>query len=146
MNILTIVMAIFIFLELSNVIILYFKPDSRRGNGIAAFNAWEKSKEDEEVHSLIRYLVNWVAGTKLIFIGLLIIIIYTGSWTTQLLAVVVLIISIPTYFWRLHPIIKQMDSKNQISPKGYSKTLGAMIGIFVFVFIVALLIALFFVK
>lgn len=142
MNILTIAMTVFICLELMNVAILYFRPGSQKGNGIGVFNAWEKSKENEEVHQLMRYLVYWVAGTKLIFIALLIVIIVTGSWTTQLFAVGALILSILSFFWKLFPIIKQLDNKNQISPKGYSTTLGIMIGVFVLAFLVVFIIAL----
>ena len=50
MNILTIAMGIFVCLELMNVAMLYFTPGARRGNGIGVFNAWEKSKENDEVH------------------------------------------------------------------------------------------------
>lgn len=138
MEILSIVISIFILLELSNVIILYFKPDSKLGNGVAVFNAWEKSKSDPEMHSFIEYLVYWVAGTKLIFIVLLIVILLTGSDTTKLLSVVALILSIASFYWKLYPIIKQLDNKNEITPKGYSKTLGIMIGTFIAVFCVVL--------
>ena len=138
MEILSIVISIFILLELSNVIILYFKPDSKLGNGVAVFNAWEKSKSDPEMHSFIEYLVYWVAGTKLIFIVLLIVILLTGSDTTKLLSVVALILSIASFYWKLYPIIKQLDDKNEITPKGYSKTLGIMIGTFIAVFCVVL--------
>lgn len=142
MNVLTIGISIFIVLELMNVTMLYFKPGSKLGNGIGVFNAWEKSKENEEIHELVKYLVYWVAGTKLIFIALLIVIIITGSWVTQLLSVIVLILSILTFFWRLYPIMRQRDKKNQISPKGYSKTLGIMITSFILMFLIVLLIAL----
>lgn len=138
MEILSIAISIFILLELSNVIILYFKPDSKLGNGVAVFNAWEKSKSDPEMHSFIEYLVYWVAGTKLIFIVLLIVILITGSDTTKLLSVVALILSIASFYWKLYPIIKQLDEKNEITPKGYSKTLGIMIGTFIAVFCVVL--------
>lgn len=138
MEILSIAISVFILLELSNVIILYFKPDSKLGNGVAVFNAWEKSKSDPEMHSFIEYLVYWVAGTKLIFIVLLIVILLTGSDTTKLLSVVALILSIASFYWKLYPIIKQLDDKNEITPKGYSKTLGIMIGTFIAVFCVVL--------
>ena len=142
MNVLTIGIIIFIILELMNVGMLYFKPGSKLGNGIGVFNAWEKSKENEEIHELVKYLVYWVAGTKLIFITLLIVIIITGTWITQLLSVIVLILSILTFFWRLYPIMRKMDKKDQINPKGYSKTLGIMIAAFILMFLIVLLIAL----
>ncbi|MGL5313913.1 MAG: hypothetical protein ACRC92_11765 [Peptostreptococcaceae bacterium] len=142
MSILSIAIIVFILLELSNVIILYFKPDSKLGNGVAVFNAWEKSKEDDNLHEFIKYLVYWVAGTKLIFIILLIVILITGSETTKLLSGVALILSIGSFYWKLYPIIKGLDKKGEISPVGYSKTLGIMIGTFIAVFCVAVILEL----
>ena len=84
----------------------------------------------------------WVAGVKLIFIFLLLVILVTGTETTKIFAVVAMILSIATYFWKLHPIIKQLDHQNKISPKGYSKTLGLMITGFLIMFSLALLIHL----
>lgn len=139
MSILSIVIVLFILLELSNVIILYFRPDSKLGNGVAVFNAWEKSKEDANLHEFVKYLVYWVAGTKLIFIVLLIVILITGSETTKLLSIVALILSIASYYWKLHPIIKGLDEREEINPSGYSKTLGIMIGSFIAVFCLAIL-------
>lgn len=144
MEILTIVIIIFIILESANVFILYFKPDSKLGNGVAVFDAWEESKKYPEIHEFIKYLVYWVAGTKLIFIGLLFVIIVIGNSTAQLYSVAVLIISIITFFWRLYPMIRHMDKDNQISPKGYSKTLGIMIAIFIAVFVISFVIGLLF--
>ena len=108
------------------------------GNGLGVFNAWEASKADPEMHQFVRYLVNWVAGTKLIFISLLLVILFTAGESTQLLTVVAMIASISSFFWRLHPIIKSLDAKNQISPPGYSKTLALMIAGFIGLFTVAL--------
>lgn len=142
MSILSIAIIVFILLELSNVMILYFKPDSKLGNGVAVFNAWEKSKEDDNLHEFIKYLVYWVAGTKLIFIVLLIVILMTGSETTKLLSGVALILSIGSFYWKLYPIIKGLDKRGEISPVGYSKTLGMMIGTFIAVFCAALLLEL----
>ncbi len=142
MTILTIAIIIFLLLETSNVFMLYFTPGTRMGNGLGVFNAYEKSKADAEVHALVKYLINWVAGTKLIFIALLIVILITGNNTTKLFSVAALILTIFTFFWRLYPAIKTMDSKDQISPKGYSKTLGWMILVFLIVFAVAMIIYL----
>lgn len=142
MSILMIVISLFALLEVTNVITLYFFPGSRRANGIGVFNAWEKSKADPEMHRFVRYLVNWVAGTKLIFLALLIVILFTGGEATKLWAVVALIISILSFFWRLFPIIREMDKNNQIAPKGYSKSLCIMIIFFVTVFCAALLLSI----
>jgi hypothetical protein len=144
MNVLSIVIMLFVLLEGMNIFILYFFPESSKGNSVAVFDAFEKSKQDSEVHNLIKYLIAWVAGSKLIFVSLLIVIVLQGDETTLIFSVVALIISISTFFWRLYPLIKLMDNQNQISPKGYSKTLGLMIASFVLVFILALVYSLVF--
>lgn len=143
MKILSLSIILFILLEISNVIILYFKPDSKLGNGIAVFDAWEKSKQDEQIHDFIKYLVYWVAGTKLIFIMLLIVILLTGSDTTKLLSVIALILSILSFYWKMYPMIKKLDNRDEITPKGYSKTLGIMIATFIAVFSLVLLLNIF---
>lgn len=142
MDILSIAIIAFVIMEFANIIILYFFPTSRKGNGVACFNAYERSKEDSEMHNFVRYLVNWVAGTKLIFIFLLVVIVIVGSTITKIFGVVALILSILSYFWRLNPIIRKMDREGQITPKGYSKTLCLMIICFVTGFALALLIFL----
>lgn len=139
MDILSIVIIAFILLEASNVMILYFKPDSKLGNGVAVFNGWEESKKDSEIHEFIKYLVYWVAGTKLIFIVLLLVVLITGNEITKLLSVVALILSIASFYWKLYPIIRGLDKRGKITPKGYSKTLGIMIGTFIAVFTIAIL-------
>lgn len=106
------------------------------------FDQWEESKKDENTHLFIRYLTYWVAGTKLIFVVILLVILFTGSETTKIFGVGAMILSIATYYWKLHPIIKQLDHNKQITPKGYSKTLGYMIASFMSMFIGALLVYL----
>ena len=138
MNPLQIAILLFILIEFLNVMTLYFNPSSKIGNGIGVFNGYEKSKKDEEVHTLVRYLINWVAGTKLIFIALLVVILTTAPENTQLLAVIALIASILSFYWRLYPTIKQLDSKGQITPAGYAKTLNYMIAGILAVFAIAL--------
>ena len=138
MGILDLSIIIFIFLEMANVCILYFAPDSKKGNGVAVFNQWEKSKDDENSHLFARYMTYWVAGTKLIFIFLLIIIILTANEWTKICTLVVMIVSIASYYWKLHPIIKKLDQMGEISPRGYSRTLGFMIAIFMILFTLAL--------
>ena len=141
MNAITIVTIGFLILEATNVIALYFFPDSKLANSVGVFKAWEKSKQDPEVHNLVKYLVNWVAGTKLIFILLLIVIVYTADQKTLLLTGVALVISISSFFWRLFPLIRKMDRDSQIEPKNYSAVLGWMILAFVLVFVVAIFIS-----
>lgn len=140
MNSLDLAITLFIILETANVFILYFKPDSKKGNGVAIFKHWEESKKDENSHLFASYMTNWVAGTKLIFILLLITILLTGSYLTKILAVIVLIIAISTSYFRLYPIIKKLDQKKQLTIKGYSKTLNKIITSFITVLFIALLI------
>jgi len=138
MNSLSISIIVFIVLEALNVLMLYFMPGTKKGNGVGFFNAYEKAKNDPEVYAFVKYLINWIAGTKLIFIALLIVILVTGNNATKIFSLVALIISITTFYWRLYPAIKKMDENNQISPKGYSKTLGIMIAVFIGMFMLAL--------
>ncbi len=142
MDILSMIIGLFIVLEAANVMILYFSPDSKLGNGVAVFNHWEKTKTDVDLHDFIKYLVWWVAGTKLIFIVLLAVILATGSDSAKILSVVGLIFSISTFYWKLYPTIKKLDENGQITPKGYSKTLGKMIAGFLIMFSIALIIEL----
>lgn len=39
MSILSLSIIVFCIMELGNILILYFKPDSKLGNGVAVFNA-----------------------------------------------------------------------------------------------------------
>lgn len=139
MTILSVAIILFVVLESLNILILYFAPGTQRGNGVGVFNAWERSKADPEMHQFIRYLVYWVAGTKLIFVALLLVILFTAGETTQLWAVVALVVSIASFFWRLYPILKSLDAAGQLTPEGYSRTLGLMIAGFMGAFILALL-------
>ena len=127
MVILNLAILLFVMMESANVLILYFAPNSKLGNGVAVFNPWFHAKENEPSELFAKYMVNWVAGTKLIFIVLLLVIVFTGSELTKLLAVFAMILSIATYYFRLHPIIKKLDSMGEITPKGYSKVLFYMI-------------------
>ena len=140
MDILSIAIIIFCIMELGNVLILYFMPDSRLGNGVAVFDSWNDVKEDKALNLFSHYIAYWVAGVKLIFIFLLIVVLLTGTETTRVWAVVAIILSIATYFWRLHPIIKELDKMGKITPKGYSKTLGLMIMGFLIMFLLSLII------
>jgi hypothetical protein len=138
MDLLSAAIIVFAVIETLNIGILYFRPGSRVGNGIGVFNAYRKSEADPETRELVRYLVNWVAGTKLIFVALLLVILATGSQTTKAYAVVALILSILSFFWRMFPAIVRLDRDGQITPRGYSRTLGIMIACFVGGFVAAL--------
>lgn len=138
MDILSVAIGLFVVLESLNIGILYFRPGSRLGNGVGVFNAYERSRADPQVHALVRYLVDWVAGTKLIFVALLVVILATGSVATRRAAAIALIASILSFFWRLFPAIVRLDREGQVTPKGYSRTLGALIACFVLGFAAAL--------
>ncbi len=138
MSLLSIAILIFIVIESANVAILYFWPGSQIGNGVGVFNAFHNS-ESEEQRLFTSYLVNWVAGVKLIFIFLLAVILVIGTEQVKLWTVVAMILSIATYFWRLHPTIKKLDAMGCITPKGYSKALGWMITVFMLIFTAALI-------
>ena len=137
MNVLTIVIIGFLILEAVNVITLYFFPGSKLANGVGVFKAWEVSKQYPEIHDFVRYLVNWVAGVKLIFIFLLIVILYFGDQNTLLFSAVALFASTLSFYWRLFPLIRKMDRESQIEPRNYSTELAFMILGFIIVFFVA---------
>jgi len=140
MTIIQIVVSGFVLLELSNVLMLYFAPGSKNANAVGIFSAWEKSKQDPEIHDFVRYLVYWVAGTKLIFILLLMAIILFADAATQRISVLALIVAILSFYWRLFPLIRKMDQSGQIEPKNYSIVLGVMIFIFVALLLIAVMV------
>jgi hypothetical protein len=137
MTIIQIVVLGFILLELSNVAALYFAPGSKYANAVGVFSAWEKSKQYPEIHDFVKYLVYWVAGTKLIFLLLLTVIIIFADAETQRISVMALVIAILSFYWRLFPLIRKMDQNGQIEPKNYSVVLGIMIFVFVAILLIA---------
>jgi uncharacterized membrane protein YedE/YeeE len=52
------------------------------------------------------------------------------------------IISILSFYWKLYPIVKKLDNKNMISPKGYSKGLNLMIAGMIIGFTIVLVISI----
>lgn len=142
MSILSWAIVAFLVMETMNIVILYWFPGSKLGNGVGVFNAWEASKAHPEVHALVRYLTNWVAGTKLIFVALLVVILLQGDPDSTLAAVVALILSILSFFWRLFPAVLKIDREGGLTPQGYSRTLGAMITGILLVFSIVLAVSL----
>lgn len=132
-----IVILVFMLLELSNVLALYFAPGSKYANAVGIFTAWEKSKQYPEIHDFVRYLVYWVAGAKLIFLLLLAIIIVFSDLDSQRMSLLALAIATASFFWRLFPLIRKMDKNGQIEPENYSIILGVTIFIFIAAFVVA---------
>jgi len=96
-------------------------------NAVGVFSAWEKSKQSPEVHDLMRYLVFWVAGAKLIFLLLLGMIVMFADLNLQRLSLVALTLATLTFYWRLFPLARKMDREGHIQPKNYSLLLGGMI-------------------
>jgi len=139
MNSLQIGLCVFIFIEFLNICILYFKPISKKGNGVGIFNDYHELVNDSKYKDFVNYLVNWVAGTKLIFILIGIVVVVFGNYNTQLFSVVALIISILSFYWKLYPTIKKLDSDGTINPKGYHKTLNLMILTIILGFLTVLL-------
>lgn len=135
--IIKIMLLVFILLEFSNVMVLYFFPGSKKANGVGVFSAWEKSKEFPDIHDFVRYLVNWVAGVKLIFLLLLGLIVVFADENLQRLSLIALALATVTFFWRLFPLVRKMDGKGQVQPKNYSLVLGGMILALIMIFIVA---------
>ncbi len=138
MNLLDVAIAIFILLEFFNVLIIYFKPDFKYGNGMVVFKHWHMAKSDENNFLFVKYMASWVAGTKLIFIVLLLVILFTASEETKLYAIIFMIPAVATFYIGLFPLIERLDKNGQIQPKGYSKTLFFMITGFIVMFIIAL--------
>jgi len=136
MSFVQIVVILFMLLELSNVLALYFAPGSKYANAVGVFTAWEASKRDPEIHDFVRYLVNWVAGAKLIFLLLLAIIVLFGDAQVQRMSLVALAVATASFYWRLFPLIRSLDRRGQIEPKNYSTVLGIMIFVFIVMFVI----------
>jgi len=109
---------------------------------VGVFKAWEKSKADPEIQDFVKYLVNWVAGTKLIFIFLLIVVLLVADDRTLVFAGIALVISIASFFWRLFPLVRKMDRSGQIEPEKYSIALSWIIAVFILVFAAAVFVSL----
>jgi hypothetical protein len=140
MNAISVVIIGFALLEATNVIALYFFPESKYANSVGVFKAYERSKQDPEVHDFVRYLVNWVAGTKLIFLLLLVVILLTADTEGLFFTGLAMAIAISSFFWRLFPLVRRMDREGSIDPPGYSAVLGVMIAAMVLIFLGAVLI------
>ncbi|MBK8989642.1 MAG: hypothetical protein IPM39_27700 [Chloroflexi bacterium] len=132
-----IVIVTFILLEFSNVLALYFAPSSRYANAVGVFTAWDKSEQYPEIHEFVNYLVNWIAGTKLIFLSLLAIIVLYADAELQRLSLWVLALTTASFYWRLFPLIRNMGRNGQVEPRNYATTLGVMILVFIAAFVSA---------
>lgn len=133
-----IALSIFVILEIANVSILYFAPDTTKANGMGIFKAWK----DNDHPDLLHYMRYWVAGTKLIFLGLLIVILIFGDQTLQFYSLIVTVIAISSFYYKMYPLIRKMDKENQLIIQGYSATLGKMIAAFIIVLSIAGIVSL----
>jgi hypothetical protein len=130
-----IVLLVFIVLEFSNVVALYFYPGSKKANAVGMFDAWEKSKQYPEIHDLMRYLVFWVAGAKLIFLLLLGLFVVFADLNLQRLSLVALALATLIFYWRMFPLARKMDHEGRVHPRNYSLILGGMILALIVLFI-----------
>jgi hypothetical protein len=113
--------------EVLSVLELYFMQDRCIFNGVAMFKVCVLARKNPDLFGLVRYLVNWVAGIKLIVIGLIVVIVFTAPANTILYVAISMIFTIASFFWRMFPMSRQFDEAGQIEPKGRSKMLGMMV-------------------
>ena len=140
---LTIVMIAFLMLEISNVVVLFFKPDSKQVHGMGMFPAWEKAKSDPDVHNLMRYLTIWVAGSKLILIALVVVILVWRDRQLITVAGFALAFSMLPFYWGLFPAMKKIDQNNQVEPQGFSMRLGFTITVLILALLIGSVLATF---
>jgi hypothetical protein len=137
------VMIGFLLLEISNVFVLFFRPDSRQVHGMGMFPAWEKLKSDPDIHNLMRYLTIWVAGSKLILVALFIVMLIWGDKQLITIAGFALVISMLPFYFGLFPAIKKIDKNDQVVPKGFSMRLGFTITVLILALLIGSILALF---
>lgn len=143
MTFLIVVMIAFLLLEISNAFVLFLTPDSRQVHGMGMFPAWKKSKSDPDVHNLMRYLTIWVAGSKLILVALLIVLLVWGGKQLTMLAGFALVISMLPFYFGLFPAMKRIDENNQVEPKGFSMRLGFTITMLILALLIGSILAAF---
>jgi hypothetical protein len=127
MSTIQVALFVMVIVEALSVLELYFLQDTPIFNGVAIFSGWEISKEVREVHELVRYLVNWVAGMKLIVVGLLLVLALTAPQQTLLYAGIALAAAVASFFWRMFPAICKLDREGCVNPFGRSRVLGWMV-------------------
>ena len=142
MNILQIIIIVFCVLELLNILVLYTKPSMKEGNGVGVFKVMHELQEGDQVFALVKYLINWVANVKLIFVALAITIVIFGTEIVQFHATLALMFSTFMFYITLYPILKKLDDENLLITKGYSKTLAYTILSFIIMFIIAIIVFL----
>jgi hypothetical protein len=104
---------------------------------VGVFNSFV-NQEDEGTKDLMTYLIYWVAGTKVIFISLLVVIIFFGSELLKQVTTIVLTASIGLFYLKMYPLVQKIERDGGISTKNYSRNLAIIIGIFMLGFIISL--------
>jgi len=127
MNTLQVTLLVFVLIETLSMLELYFLQDKPMFNGVGIFSGWEKSKADPEVHMLVRYLVHWLAGVKMIVIGLVLVLVLMVPENTMLLGSIALAITVSSFYWRLNPMLRIADKAGQVTPQGHSRRLSFMV-------------------
>lgn len=127
MNALQVTLLVFVLIETLSMLELYFLQDKPMFNGVGIFSGWERSKADPEVHMLVRYLVNWLAGVKMIVIGLVLVLVFMVPENTKLLGAIALLITVSSFYWRLKPMLRTADMAGQVTPQGHSRRLSMMV-------------------
>ena len=127
MNAIQVTLLVFVIIETLSMLELYFLKDQPMFNGVGIFSGWEKSKADPDVHALVRYLVNWLAGVKMIVVGLVLVLVFMVPEMTTLLGAVALVIAVSSFYWRLRPMLRAADAAGQITPRGHAKRLSVML-------------------
>ncbi|MEJ2758803.1 MAG: hypothetical protein P8046_10020 [Anaerolineales bacterium] len=127
MTALQVTLLVFAGIEALSVLELYFMQDRCMFNGMALFSGWEISKEVPEVHGMVCYLINWVAGMKLIVVGLLVILVLMAPTQILLLVGASLFVTVASFFWRMFPLVSKFDANGFIQPAGRAKTMGLMV-------------------
>jgi len=143
MTFLTIVIIAFLLLEISNVFVLFFTPDSRQVHGMGMFPVWERSKKDPNVYNLMRYLGLWVAGSKLILIVLLIVILVLGNPLMKVVTGYATALSMLPFYGGLFPAMKKIDENDQVEPKGFAMRLGFTITMLILALLIGSTLAFF---
>lgn len=127
MNAIQVTLLVFVTIETLSMLELYFLQDKPMFNGVGIFSGWEKSKSDPEVHRLVRYLANWLAGVKMIVVGLVLVLVFMVPENTMLLGTIALTIAIGSFYWRLCPMLRAADAAGQVTPRGHAKRLSMMV-------------------
>ncbi|MBK8128768.1 MAG: hypothetical protein IPK53_07425 [bacterium] len=115
MTFIQIIILAFILLGHRNVLALYFAPGFRYANAVGAFTAWEASKQYPEIHDFVKYLVNWVAGTKPDISLLLAVIVAFADLPVQQLSLSGFDLATLSFYWRLFPLIKKWIGTARLS-------------------------------